>query len=284
MSCCNPVTHKIQTKHGLWRTVTHGCGKCDACLKKRQRDWVMRCSWEARKHPYNWIVTLTYEDSFLHFTNKGNATLCKDDFQRFMKRLRKRYPDDKIRYLVRGEYGGQFGRPHYHVILFGFLSSSAEECGFRLSDEWKYGGVYVDSYSDRAVQYVTDYILKSDDMSVYNDEDIVLPYINVSQRPPIGSNFLESETAKRAARTNDYVLLDESGANRGIPRYLAQKLDEEVESDPIERNARRYSRCVVYKDGISHYSEDYAMRKQIERARAIKDSRHREYLRNKSKN
>lgn len=287
MACCNPVTHKVKTKGGLWRVVTHGCGKCDGCLKKRQRDWVFRCQWEARKHPYNWILTLTYKDEFLHFTEKGNATLCKSDFQRFMKRLRKRYPYEKIRYLVRGEYGGMFGRPHFHVILFGFACSSVEECGFRIADEWPYGGVYVDSYSDKAVQYVTDYILKSDDLSVYNDDDLVLPYINVSQRPPIGDNFLSSTTAKRAARGNDYVILDENGFERGIPRYLAQKLDESCTSSPIEAKARRYKRSdsvVVDNGNITHYNERYNVEKQIRRAGALQQQRHREYLLNKCKN
>lgn len=204
-----------------------------------------------------------------------------------MKRLRKQYPDEKIRYLVRGEYGGMFGRPHFHVILFGFACSSVEECGYRLSDQWPYGGVYVDSYSDKAVQYVTDYILKSDDLSVYHDEDLVLPYINVSQRPPIGDNFLSSATAQRAARGNDYVILDENGFERGIPRYLAQKLDESIENNPIDVKYRKYKRTdavVVDNGNITHYNNRYSVEKQIRRAEALQQQRHREYLRNKSKN
>ena len=268
MSCCNPVTHKVKCKGGSWRIVTHGCGKCDACLKKRQRDWILRCQWEARKYPYNWILTLTYKDEFLSFTKKGNATLKKSDFQRFMKRLRKQYPDDKIRYLVRGEYGGMFGRPHFHVILFGFAASSVDEVGFRISDQWPYGGVYVDSYSDRAVNYVTSYILKADDLSVYDDEDLVLPYINVSQRPPIGANFLNSRTAARAIENNDYVILDENGLTRGIPRYLASKMDQMVTDNIIDEKYRKYKRSdaiVVADRDIKHYSEDYRLTKQISR-------------------
>lgn len=286
MACCNPVTHYVTTRNGTKKLVTHGCGKCDGCLKKRQRDWVFRCQWEARKHPYNWIVTLTYKDEFLHFTKKGNATLCKADFQKFMKRLRKLYPLESIRYLVRGEYGGMFGRPHFHVILFGFCCSSVEECGFRLYDQWPYGGVYVDTYSDRAVQYVTDYILKSDDLSVYHDEEIVLPYINVSQRPPIGANFLESKTAKRAAKQNDYILLDENGFERGVPRYLAQKLDESCCDNPFEAKFRKHDRtdAIMVSNGeITHYPSDYSTNKQIRRAEALEIQRKKEYYRNKSK-
>lgn len=268
--------------------VTHGCGKCDACLKKRQRDWILRCSWEARKVPYNWIVTLTYSDEWLTFTSKGNATLNKRDFQLFMKRLRKASPDSKIRYLVRGEYGGMFGRPHFHLILFGFKAYSTEEVGFRISDIWKYGGVFVDTYSDRAVNYVTSYILKADDLSQYEDDEIVLPFINVSQRPMIGENFLDSDTAKRASRMNDYSILGENDTLYGIPRRFADKMDDaavaNTEFPYFERKARRDSRIVVYNDkDVVHYSDDYLMTKQVDRASAIQRLRTTEYIRNKAK-
>ncbi|AXB22553.1 replication initiation protein [Lynx canadensis associated microvirus CLP 9413] len=46
-------------------------------------------------------------------------TLAKRDFQLFMKRLRKAFPDQKIRYFAAGEYGSETFRPHYHAILFG---------------------------------------------------------------------------------------------------------------------------------------------------------------------
>lgn len=271
-------------RNGNRKLVTHGCGQCEYCLKKRQRDWVMRCSWEARKHPYNWIVTLTYADEWLTFTEKGNATLNKRDFQLFMKRLRKRYPDDKIRYLVRGEYGGMFGRPHMHLILFGFKACSVEEVGFRLSDEWHYGGVYVDTYSDRAVQYVTSYILKADDLSVYNDPDLVLPFINVSQRPMIGENFLDSQTADRAMQLNDYVFQGENDINVSIPRRFAQKLDERATDNPFHQQFRKHDRAVcVSSNNVTHYDAGYNLHRQVLRAEAIAEARHREYIRNKAK-
>ncbi len=35
-----------------------------------------------------------------------------------MKRFRKKYPDIQIRYYHSGEYGGDYGRPHYHALIF----------------------------------------------------------------------------------------------------------------------------------------------------------------------
>jgi hypothetical protein len=65
------------------------------------------------------FITLTYKDEHLPQT----GTLIKKDFQDFMKRLREpnlelEWKPNKIRYYHCGEYGENFGRPHYHAILF----------------------------------------------------------------------------------------------------------------------------------------------------------------------
>lgn len=54
------------------------------------------------------FVTLTYDNDSL----PGDSGLHKEDFQRFMKRLRK-YSGYDLKYFACGEYGGRFKRPHY---------------------------------------------------------------------------------------------------------------------------------------------------------------------------
>ena len=117
------------------------CGQCIGCRLERSRQWAMRCVHEAQLHDYNSFITLTYDDQHL----PQNASLRKEDFQKFMKRLRKEL-DYPIRFFHCGEYGenafkGKFssqpsvkrkqmkhleqyklsalGRPHYHAIIFG---------------------------------------------------------------------------------------------------------------------------------------------------------------------
>lgn len=92
------------------------CGKCIGCRLERSRKWAMRCVYEAQQYQENSFLTLTYAPEFL----PEGGTLVKRDLQLFFKRLRKSFPDVKIRYFACGEYGEQFARPHYHVILFGF--------------------------------------------------------------------------------------------------------------------------------------------------------------------
>ena len=77
----------------------------------------MRNMHEASLWLNNIFITLTYDNEHLPEHN----TLVKKDFQDFMKRLRKKKKastKNPIRFFHCGEYGEQFGRPHYHAILF----------------------------------------------------------------------------------------------------------------------------------------------------------------------
>lgn len=104
------------------------CGRCIGCRLEYSRQWANRCLLELQYHDSAYFVTLTYNDdavprSLYSDESNGEAheamTLRKKDFQLFMKRLRRRFPDDKIRFFAAGEYGGNTFRPHYHAILFG---------------------------------------------------------------------------------------------------------------------------------------------------------------------
>lgn len=92
------------------------CGQCIGCKLERSRQWAMRCVNEASMYEENCFVTLTYNDFYL----PSNESLQMRDFQLFMKRLRKRESDRKIRFFSCGEYGDKFQRPHYHACIFNF--------------------------------------------------------------------------------------------------------------------------------------------------------------------
>ncbi len=92
------------------------CGQCIGCRLERSRQWAMRCVHEASLHDENCFITLTYDDEHL----PSDGSLNKKHFQDFMKRLRKRVGDRRIRFYHCGEYGELYRRPHYHALLFGF--------------------------------------------------------------------------------------------------------------------------------------------------------------------
>lgn len=137
------------------------CGKCIGCRVSKAIEWSNRCLCEMQYHEQSYFVTLTYNEEHIHrvlsYDENGFprlcSTLCKDDVQRFLKRLRKwwcknnepeyteitdlngnpkmrynpntgdnevvRTLSNGIRYFGCGEYGETTRRAHYHIILFG---------------------------------------------------------------------------------------------------------------------------------------------------------------------
>ena len=125
MACYKPLTaYQCSDKSIIWReipgadvvrTLSLPCGQCVGCRLERSRQWAVRCMHEAQMHTSNCFITLTYapehcpKDMSLHY----------EDFQLFMKRLRKRYTGKTIRFYMAGEYGESFDRPHFHACIFG---------------------------------------------------------------------------------------------------------------------------------------------------------------------
>lgn len=90
------------------------CGQCFGCRLDYSCDWAMRCDKETQMHDENCFITLTYADAPLDLEKE------LEDWQLFMKRLRKMLGGRKIKYFHAGEYGGRFGRTHGHALIFGY--------------------------------------------------------------------------------------------------------------------------------------------------------------------
>lgn len=99
------------------------CGQCVGCRLERSRQWALRCVHESKMYEENCFITLTYAESNL----PPNGSLRVEDWQLFMKRFKSavRYNEGKdrakgIKFYHCGEYGSQFGRPHYHALIFNY--------------------------------------------------------------------------------------------------------------------------------------------------------------------
>ena len=173
------------------------CGRCIGCRLERSRQWAIRCVNEASLYRENCFITLTYSDEYL----PQNKSLDKRDFQLFMKRLRKEFSSERIRYFHCGEYGrsckvcglsaklcrrvgcGSFveglGRPHYHALLFNFNFGdrvlSAVHRGFPLYESpsltriWGKGKCVIGEVNFETAAYVARYVMKK----VTNKETVV---------------------------------------------------------------------------------------------------------------
>ncbi|QXP07925.1 MAG: replication initiator protein [Arizlama microvirus] len=141
------------------------CGQCIGCRLERSRQWAIRCVHEASLYERNSFITLTYDDKYL----PKDKSLKKEHFQRFMKRLRKRFGPN-IRYFACGEYGEKKDRPHYHACLFNLdfrdkelfkvINGNPVYKSKELSKVWRYGFSSIGSLTFESAAYVARYITK----------------------------------------------------------------------------------------------------------------------------
>jgi len=149
------------------KTLSLPCGQCIGCRLERSRQWAMRCMHEAQLHEKNSFITLTYDNTHL----PSDGSLHYKDFQLFIKRLRKKFGNSRIRYYMAGEYGENFGRPHFHACIFGYdfhdkklwKRSPSGAMLYRSSDLellWPFGYSSIGDVNFESAAYVARYIMK----------------------------------------------------------------------------------------------------------------------------
>jgi len=213
------------------------CGQCIGCRLERSRQWAIRCVHEASLHPQNCFITLTYNDE--HLPQYGSLRL--EHFQKFMKRLRKRF-GSKIRFFHCGEYGEKFQRPHYHAILFNFdfpdkklLQSKFNDLytSEALSTLWPYGFSTIGSVTFESAAYVARYVTKKITgpmaLNYYNAVDYrngeILErkpeYTTMSRRPGIAAGWFEKYSSD--VYPADLVVM--RGKEMKPPKYYDRKYE-----------------------------------------------------------
>lgn len=229
------------------------CGQCLGCRLDRSRTWAMRIVHEAMLHEDNCFITLTYrqkedcDETQLRqrYYLPEEGSLNKKHFQDFMKRLRKKFADRRIRYYQCGEYG-ELGRPHYHAIVFGLDFQDKELFSQKegnylytskvLSDVWKFGFVTIGEVSMESAAYCARYCMKkvtgvrAHDHYLRNDEDgvaywILPEYNTMSRKPGIGGHWYEQY--KKDLWPSDEVPVPGAGVYKKVPRYYETILRRE---------------------------------------------------------
>ena len=211
------------------------CGKCDSCIEQRTKSWAIRCCLEAGQYEKNCFLTLTYNNKSLP---KGG--LCKKDVFRFIKRLRNTYGSG-IRYYGCGEYGSNYDRPHYHVILFNFFPEDAIAVapgpygGFyyksaELNKLWPFGFVSVGDLSFNSCAYVARYCNKK-----IKDFGIVRmnpEFSFMSRRPGIGEVYFREHYDSLVATDRIYAPIEGRYTFSSF-RYF-DKLIEKINPDVLQ--------------------------------------------------
>lgn len=273
----NPVTHELETRE-------IPCGKCLHCKTTRVSEWVTRMTLQSMYSGYTYFITLTYDSSILerkfqtdkelmfechltyHNINKYNKwqlaplVLCKRHTQLFWKRFRKN-TGIKIQYYLVGEYGHNYGRPHYHAVVWSDEPITAEQ--FR--DAWQYGSVDVQDIKSNskktglnemtAYRYVCKYLYKDFDfnkiptlkyilkdyeqekiVNTSDDEDssytfkdyvrIHSPFMCCSKSPAIGSRYLSQFLPE--FQKGNLRIFGVHGQNLIFPRFYTRKVKESL--------------------------------------------------------
>lgn len=143
--CIHPEQVLVYDAHSqVQRFIDVPCGRCYHCTETKINEWVTRMYAHVEDFKHVYFVTLTYRSitdpkvpvnslllsklsQAVWHRDALNATkhysynpclLCKSHYQNFLKRLRKNTGLSDISYVLCGEYGSKYGRPHFHMVLF----------------------------------------------------------------------------------------------------------------------------------------------------------------------
>lgn len=297
------------------KPVQIACGQCIGCRDKRARDWALRCMHEASLYEKNCFITLTYNKDNL----PDDYSLHYAEFQEFMKRLRfhhrghrpvagdtylepwnvvnqdkliSQFPYTEIHWPIRfymcGEYGSDFGRPHFHALLFNFdfedktfwKKTPAGEVIYRsksLESLWTGGFSSVGTVTFKSAAYVARYIdakitgdMADDHYTFVNPETGEIfhrtPEFNkMSLKPGIGAEWLKKY--KTDVFPNDYVVV-RGGQKVPVPKYYQKiyKCENPFEWDEVE-----YQRYINSRKNLDDNTpERLQIKKQVHLARKSK--------------
>lgn len=262
--CISPVTlwRKHATIDGR-KTDIVPCGKCHECLASRRNAWSFRLFHEMQNANSACFVTLTYgvneKEGFGKdppLSSNGLYTLDKTDFQLFMKRLRKkqkryygRYGEQQadyrpLKYYVVGEYGTNFQRPHYHVILYN-LCSYLMDRSLKVSKEiWQHGNVDIARSNIASINYVVSYCMKGTWKPECDMDDRQPEYANQSNG--LGITYLTPNIWEMHVDRLDATVTHPSGFKIPMPRYYKQKIFSKEERKELEE---------IYQQ-MNHYNWD----------------------------
>ena len=213
---------------------TTPCGGCIGCRQDAMRLWTARAQTEMIKGR-NSFVTLTYDTEHLHYhENQFEASLDREAVKKWLDNLRhqikqiKQMPEGSrkdYKYLLVGEYGGTFQRPHIHALFAGLDYADFKNYFQKL---WKNGHTVTENVTTGRIKYVLDYTMKALKgqlaMKAYDERGIERPFRLVSKG--FGAEYIKAH-AKQINETG-YII---SGSRKIIvPTYYKNmylKFDEE---------------------------------------------------------
>lgn len=208
------------------------CGHCVGCRLEYSRQWMIRIMHEASLYKDNCFLTLTYENA--------PVSLRYKDFQDFMKRYRKMFSNNVIRFYMAGEYGEENKRAHFHACIFGHDFEDKKVFSRRrgnrlyvsvaLQKLWPYGFSTIGQLTAQSAAYVARYVMKKRGAD-HPDYEFVNPqtgevhqrvpeFCRMSLKPGIGQGWFDKY--KSDVFPKDRIVFN--GKELGVPRYYLNLL------------------------------------------------------------
>lgn len=237
------------------------CKQCINCRLQNSQTWASRCMLEAKKYNHNYFITLTYDNENLPTIKGINKetgevglvpNLRKTAIAEFMKKLRRHYQyhfnHEDIRYYGCGEYGSNYGRPHYHIIAFNL---PINDLTFWYNDKkgspifqsktltkiWGKGIVAVTNVTWETCAYVARYCLKKQtgkNKVLYEQLNIQEEFSSRSTHPGIAREYFEQNKFK-IYETDEIYLLQKGKATKIKPFSYYDKLFDVIDPDKMKQ-------------------------------------------------
>lgn len=264
--CISPLTLKneYRTISGETTRVVP-CGRCHICYRRRANGWTFRLYEELKQSQTAFFLTLTYDEKTVPITKNGKMTVVKKDLQNYIKRLRKEHPKvpyikkngktgykSNIKYYAVGEYGSQFIRPHYHIIMLNVDPDYVKKGS--LLTHWTYvensircpiGIVDIGTVTMPSIRYVTSYIMSGhwvpDDIvnietgEIYQDDRN--PHFAIMSKG-IGINHLTPQMVQYYVNGLIGYARFPDGKICSLPRYFKEKVFSPQERRELAAQAK----------------------------------------------
>lgn len=220
------------------------CKKCRLCRLTKANDWATRCYTETITNTIGIFITLSYNEENLPKTEEGEPTLKKDHLRLFKNKLRQQlYRDTKKRVKIKtfecGEYGEKKGRPHYHMILWGWKPNDMKPIKMNKNGDWLYtsqkiekiwgkGFTIIGQISYESASYVARYTNKKIDEKT--KPNVEKPFINMSRgkNNSIGIDYWKMKKKEIKENKGIYIKTNKGVKLKNIPTYFMRKWEEEI--------------------------------------------------------
>lgn len=200
----------------------------------------------------------------------GLKTLYKKDVQDFMKRLRNKVRRRlgikyQIRYDMVGEYGGKYGRPHYHLIIFGWFPKDArviknkgrynEYMSDFITECWNKGRCTIGKVNNYVATYITKYIEKD---AKFDYGRYVLPEFELGSKSKGGLGYRWFEKNYKQVISQGFIFVFDRNHGTGykmrIPRYYIECLAR-IDPDAYEKYKKQCRDYMKEKSKESNFDE-----------------------------